>query len=146
MRTAPLPLMKMSFVAALTKSGFSSSSYSMKSSLEEVRCIDTPESSIRATILVGFALKLHMGQLICEAVQLQENLFKAFKSPLVICGTIAAYARGLALPGVRELVTYQSLGGDPVPCGFWSHSSIALSPQSKSLSPKETISLSLLRL
>src|SRR6202789_1462445 len=138
--------MKISFVAALTKSGFSSSSYSIKSSWENVRCIDAPESSIHATILVGFTLMLHMGQLICEAVQLQENLFKAFKSPLVTCSAIAAYARGLALPGVRELVSYQSLGGDPVPCGFWSHSSIASSPQSKSSSPKETVSSSLLRL
>src|ERR1700679_4387565 len=100
MRTAPIPRMKMSFVAALTKSGLSSSSYSMKSCLENVRCIDAPESSIHATILVDFTLKLHMGQLICEAVQLQENLFKAFKSPLVICGARAAHTRGLALPSV----------------------------------------------
>src|ERR1700679_3342370 len=118
----------------------------MKSCLKNVRCIDAPESSIHATILVDFALKLHMGQLICEAVQLQENLFKAFKSPLVICGATAAHRRGYGLPGVRELVLYQSLGGDPVPCGFWSHSSIASSPQSKSSSPKETVSSSLLRL
>src|ERR1700679_2967352 len=100
MRTEPLPVMKMSFVAALTKSGLSSSSYSIKSSVENVRCIDAPESSIHATILVDFTLKLHMGQLICEAVQLQENLFKAFKSPLVIFGAQAAHTRGFAFPSV----------------------------------------------
>jgi hypothetical protein len=63
--------------------------------------MDAPESSIQATILVGFILKLHMGQLI-SLIQLQEYFFKAFLSPSVIHGTIAAHARGLALPIVLE--------------------------------------------
>ena len=81
--------------------------------------MDTPESSIQATILVGFICKLHMGQLI-SLIQLQEYFFKAVSSLLVIHGVIAAHARGLALPSVREQVAYRSLGGNP-PYGLLAH-------------------------